>query len=84
MRYQTYRKLPNKLNRHRRQCELTQKQVATVFGMKSPSRICRWERGSALPNLLHAIRLSMLYEVPIDSLFPKHRMAIIKELLEEK
>jgi hypothetical protein len=51
--------------------------------MKSPSRICRWERRSALPNLIHTAKLSILYEVLIDDLFAAHRMALFEGTLRK-
>jgi transcriptional regulator with XRE-family HTH domain len=48
---------------------LTQKQVANLLGHVTSSQVSRWERGERLPNLVHAVRLSALYQRLVNDLF---------------
>jgi len=69
MEYNRYRQIPNALRQYREQRGLSQKEVAQFLGFKDKTWVSHWENGDALPNLVSAIRLSMLYQVPIEELF---------------
>lgn len=70
MDYDRYRNIPNNLRRCRQNKGLTQIQVAQALGFKDKTWISHWENGDALPNLISLVRLSKLYLVPIEELFP--------------
>ncbi len=69
MDYQKYQRIPNNLRQYRKDQGLKQDQVATALGLKNKTLISRWERGRSMPNLITVARLSVLYKIPIDSLF---------------
>lgn len=53
---------PNSFKIYRRMMGYSQKEVAKVFGFKSPSRISRWEKGEAMPSVSNLFLLSILYK----------------------
>lgn len=81
MEYKEYKTIPNALRKYRRIRGLKQKQVAQILGLKSASRISRWEKGECLPNLINAIRLSILYRNMVDGLFNDHTKSLREEVL---
>jgi transcriptional regulator with XRE-family HTH domain len=62
-----YRKIPNLLRRYRKSRGLRQKEVAKILGLKSGSRISKWEKGECLPNMVNLFRLSILYRTMTDA-----------------
>lgn len=70
MEYGRYKEIPNALKRYREARGLSQTAVAKLLGFKDKTWISHWERGDALPNLVSAMRLSLLYQAPIEHLFP--------------
>lgn len=79
MTYGHYKQIPNLLRKYRRARGLNQQHVASILGIKSSSRISRWEKGECCPNIINAIKLSILYRVMVDALFIDH----LRELREE-
>ncbi|MDO8556849.1 MAG: helix-turn-helix transcriptional regulator [Candidatus Jorgensenbacteria bacterium] len=69
MNYQTYKSIPNALKLCRLQNGLSQKEVTAKLGLKDTALLSRWENGTSLPNIVSVIRLSLLYEVPVEALF---------------
>jgi transcriptional regulator with XRE-family HTH domain len=63
--------VPNKLLEHRKRVGLTQRQVATLLGFVSDERISRWEKGDGVPHIVNLFRLSKLYEVTPQKLYPE-------------
>jgi transcriptional regulator with XRE-family HTH domain len=55
-------RFPNRLKKYRRLFCLSQKEVATILGLKDTSPISRWEKGISLPSLIHLFRLSRIYK----------------------
>ena len=70
MDYSELRRVPNALREARNRKGLSQKEVARRLGLKDRAWISRWESGYILPSLVNAARLSLLYEEPIEELFP--------------
>ncbi len=64
-----YKRVPNLLRKYRRIRGLSQKRVAMILGLKSASRISRWEKGSCIPSHVNVIRLSIVYRTMADALF---------------
>lgn len=64
-----YKRIPNTLRKYRRSMGLKQQDVAKLLGIKSSSRISRWEKGEGTPNLVNAMKLAILYRSMVDSLF---------------
>lgn len=71
--------IPNLLRKYRRIKGLKQIDVANILGLKSASRISRWEQGTCTPNTLNVFKLSVLYKVMVDSLF----IDVFRELRSE-
>ncbi len=76
------RYIPNRLRKYRILAGYSQKDVAIILGMKSTSRISKWEQGTALPSLEYLLKLSILYHVLCDELYYNHRVKYREELAE--
>lgn len=61
----------NNLVLYRRRMGLTQKQVARLLGHRDATMISHYEHGRALPPLLMALSLEIIYRVPVAFLFPE-------------
>jgi transcriptional regulator with XRE-family HTH domain len=62
-------KHPNDLAAYRKRMRLTQAQVARLLGHKTHKSLSRLELGRALPSLKTALRLAVVYRIPVDFLF---------------
>jgi transcriptional regulator with XRE-family HTH domain len=60
----------NNLVLYRRRMGFTQKQVARLLGHRDTSMISHYEHNRALPPLIVALRLEIIYRVPVAFLFP--------------
>ena len=69
MEYKEYKRIPNVLRKYRKASGLKQQDVAHILGIKSSSRISRWEKGEGIPSLVNVFKLAILYRVMVDSLF---------------
>ncbi len=65
-------KINNRLWLARKQSGLGQKQVAQLLSHKKPNQISRYECGSRLPSLKTALKLEIIYHIPVSMLFPEH------------
>lgn len=72
MRKQKENILINNLWRSRHRLGLEQKQVAKLLGHHSSDAISRYERGINLPSLKNVIKLIIIYQTPLERLFPEH------------
>ena len=59
-----------KLRRLRRSYALTQKDLANLLGVKSPDYIAKLEKGLRRPSTGIVMRLVILFDLAITSLFP--------------
>lgn len=59
----------NNLWQARKRAGLERKQVAFLLSKKSTDEISRYERGKYLPNLKTALKLEIIYQLPIRLLF---------------
>ena len=59
----------NRLVLYRRRMQFTQKQVARLLGHADTSMLSRYERGRSLPPLAMALRLEIIYRVPVAFLY---------------
>src|ERR1017187_1647457 len=55
-------RFPNRLKKYRRLFCFSQREVASMLGLKDPSPLSRWEKGISLPGLMHLFRLSRIYK----------------------
>src|SRR5713226_642724 len=61
---------PNKLRAARQRTGLSQADVAHFIGT-SPSLLSRYERGTREPDVVTAMTFSLLYDLPLNKLFPQ-------------
>ena len=62
-------KLPNYLKTYRKRAGLSQADVAYLLGVRSGTKVSRYERFSRLPNLETALAFEALYHMPVADLF---------------
>jgi transcriptional regulator with XRE-family HTH domain len=62
--------LINKLREHRIRIGLRQIDVARLLHLDCSDRISRWENGLAVPSIVNLFRLSALFKVSPDHLYP--------------
>lgn len=74
----------NALRRHRKVRGLSQREVARILGLKSPSMISRWETGVCIPDSLNLLRLAVLYRTMVEALFGDHLQLVRAELSEKE
>jgi transcriptional regulator with XRE-family HTH domain len=60
---------PNRLWTYRKKKGLSQKRVAFLIAQKTSSQLCHYERGDKRPNLTNALKLEILYHVPVSFLY---------------
>ena len=74
--------LPNKLRAARLRTGLSQEDVASIID-KPRHLLSRYERGERNPDLVAAISLSILYDLPLNKLFPQ-RIGAVNALLKKR
>lgn len=57
----------DKIRELRKQCGLSQEDVATALGV-SRQAVTKWESGASLPSSANMIKLAELFQIPIDEL----------------
>ena len=80
MEYGDYKKIPNLLRKYRKANGFTQTEVAKILGIKSTSKISLWEKGECIPNIINALKISILYRVMVDALFIDHLRCLREEM----
>jgi len=80
MSWDKYPTMANLLRKYRKARGLKQKDVAAILGLRSASRVSRWENGASTPTLYNVFRLAALYRVFAESLFIDHLHALREEL----
>jgi transcriptional regulator with XRE-family HTH domain len=73
-------RFPNRLKKYRRLFCLSQKEVATILGLKDTSPLSRWEKGLSLPNLVQLFRLARIYQAMPNELYFDLWQIISKEI----
>ncbi len=61
--------IQNNLRHYRELKGLTQQQVATYLGLKSSSRIAKWEKGVLYPHVRNFVQLLKLFEVSAHEIY---------------
>ncbi len=69
----------NSLKKHRLLMGYKQNEVAKLLGLKSASRISRWEKGLAMPSVENLIKLSAIYSTLMNELYWEMYMEIKKK-----
>lgn len=70
----------NRLRLARERLGLGQKQIAKLLANKTHNQLSRYENGQRLPSLKMALKLSIIYKLPIRVLFPNNYQACSEEL----
>lgn len=71
--------MENRLRERRKELSLSLRAVAVRLGLKDHAWISRWESGRTVPSLGNAFALSIVYETPVEGLFPEVLSAIREE-----
>jgi len=74
------KKIANSLWSFRKKQGLPQKRVSFFLGHKASSQLSHYERGRKLPGLMNALRLEIIYQVPVASLFADLYQALQEEI----
>ena len=74
-------RFPNRLKKYRRSFCFSQKDVATILGLKDTSPLSRWEKGKSLPFIMHLFRLSRIYKAMPAEMYFDLWQSISKEIL---
>lgn len=72
--------LSNNLWTYRKKNRLTQKEAAFLLDHKSASQLSRYEKGVKLPALVNALKLEIIYHVPVAFLFSDLYQKLKKEI----
>jgi transcriptional regulator with XRE-family HTH domain len=64
------KQVQNNLVLYRKRMGLTQKQVSRLLGHRDASMLSHYEHSRALPPLVVALGLEIVYRVPVAFLFP--------------
>ena len=64
-------KYPNKLKELRKTHKFTQKDISTYLEFTGEERISRWEQGQALPSIPNLIKLSKLFQIHAEEMYPE-------------
>ena len=62
---------PNRLWKYRTRMGFTQRQVAEILGYHSSADLSHYEHGRKVPSLVTALKLEVVYRVPVAFLFPE-------------
>ena len=77
-------KYKNNLALSRKKNALEQKQIARILGQKTVNQISRYERGLEIPNLKNALKLQIIYRLPIHILFYGCYESCLKEIRKQE
>ena len=77
-------KHPNSLLHYRKRMRLTQEHVAQLLGHKVRNAISSLESGYALPSLNTALKLAIIYRVPVDFLYSETYARFRAEIRERE
>ena len=67
----------NHLAHYRKRMKFTQLQVLSILGWKNKKGLCRIESGNVIPTLTTALKLAIIYRVPVEFLFQNlHRQTL--------
>ena len=72
--------ISNHLKEHRIRCGYKQKEVATILGFATEDRICLWEKGKNIPNLINLLKLASLYRATPLQMYPELMMEVDDEI----
>jgi transcriptional regulator with XRE-family HTH domain len=70
----------NNLVQYRKRMKLTQPEVARLLGWKNIKGLCELEAGRAIPTLITAFKLSIIYRIPIEFLYREFYERLRKQI----
>lgn len=73
----------NRLWWYRKKLGYSQKGVALLLGHQSSARVCDYERGNQMPSLETALKLSIILQTPIVTLYPQ-RYAQLEQGIKQR
>ena len=73
-------RFPNRLKKYRRLFCFSQKQVASILGLKDTSPLSRWEKGVSLPSIVQLFQLSRIYKTMPSEMYFDLWQTISKEI----
>jgi len=68
----------------RKKKALAQKQIASLLGHKTNDQISRYELGAKIPTLKTALKLGIIYNLPIRTLFYGYYELCLDEIREQE
>jgi len=80
MQEQKKNRFKNQLLRARMKKSIGQKNVAVLLGHKTPAHLSRYESGERLPSLKTALKLGLIYNIPIHILLDGYLDACRNEM----
>lgn len=78
------RRFKNRLAIVRRRNLMSQKQVSGLLGNRSNDQISRYERGIQLPSLRNALKLALIYDIPVRVLLDRYFEECRNEVAREQ
>lgn len=63
----------NLLRLFRKRSDLTQADIASILRISDFSNVSRWEQGIRLPNVEVLMTYHLLFDIPIETLFERHK-----------
>jgi len=76
-------KFNNYLKLYRRRTSLSQKELVFLFGSHNPAKISRYENMSRAPSLEALLCYSIIFSVPLQSLFMDQCREVKKQVKEK-
>ena len=74
----------NDLVLYRRRMGFSQKQVARLLGQRDSSMVSHYEHSRALPPLIVALSLEIIYRTPVAFLFPAMYDELKRQIRDEE
>lgn len=77
------RTIPNHIRAHRKRWRLSQRELATLIGLKCKDPVSGVERFVSKPSLHFALACSVLFMTPVAKLFPGLFAELTEDVLNE-
>lgn len=77
-------KYPNRLWRYRRRMGFSQPEVAGLMGYLTPTDLSKFEKGERVPSLVTALKLEIVYRVPLSFLYQDLYLRLRDQLREKE
>jgi len=74
----------NELKRYRKRLNLRVVDIAKLMDLESAAHISHWEKGRKLPSLVNALKLSVILNCPVITLFFNHIQEIRKDISRKR